>query len=140
MERIEEYRQFIRQLLTTHATVDPNSELDVECQLVFDTEQDHYQILDVGWEGYKRIYNCFIHLDIKDGKIWIQRNMTEADLGQELVEMGVPKEDIIYTVYLMLFCHCERPRAAIAASIFHLVFPTDCLKLTVLVEIEIINV
>jgi XisI protein len=33
--------------------------------------------------------------DIKDGKIWIQRNMTEADLGQELVEMGVPKEDIV---------------------------------------------
>ncbi len=95
MERIEEYRQFIRQLLTSHAAPDINSDLDVECQLVFDTEQDHYQILDVGWEGYKRIYNCFIHLDIKDCKIWIQRNMTEADLGQELVEMGVPKEDII---------------------------------------------
>jgi XisI protein len=37
----------------------------------------------------------FIHLDIKDGKIWIQRNMTGADLAQELVEMGVPKEDIV---------------------------------------------
>ncbi|MEG3845258.1 XisI protein [Microcoleus sp. herbarium14] len=95
MERIEEYRQFIRQLLTTHATPEQNSDSDVECQLVFDREQDHYQILDVGWEGYKRIYNCFIHLDIKGGKIWIQRNMTEADLGQELVEMGVPKEDIV---------------------------------------------
>jgi XisI protein len=34
-------------------------------------------------------------MDIKDGKIWIQRNMTEADLAQELVEMGVPKEDIV---------------------------------------------
>jgi XisI protein len=32
---------------------------------------------------------------IKDGKIWIQRNTTEADLAQELVEMGVPKEDIV---------------------------------------------
>ncbi len=95
MEKIEQYRQFIRQLLTSHASIDNNSDLDVECQLVFDTEQDHYQILDVGWEGYKRIYNCFIHLDIKDDKIWIQRNMTEADLGQELVEMGVPKEDIV---------------------------------------------
>ena len=44
-----------------------------------------YQLLDVGWENLKRIYNCFIHLDIKDGKIWIQRNMTEADLAQELM-------------------------------------------------------
>ena len=56
---------------------------------------DHYQLLDIGWEEYNRIYNCFIHIDIKDGKIWIQENMTENDLAQELVEMGVNKEDII---------------------------------------------
>ncbi len=36
-----------------------------------------------------------MHLDIKDGKIWIQHNMTEVDLGQELVNRGVPAEDII---------------------------------------------
>jgi hypothetical protein len=34
-------------------------------------------------------------IDIKDEKIWIQHNMTEADLGQELVEKGVPSSDII---------------------------------------------
>jgi hypothetical protein len=68
---------------------------EVEYQLVTDTEHDRYQLLDVGWQDLKRIYNCYIHLDIKDGKIWIQRNMTEADLAQELVELGVPKEDIV---------------------------------------------
>ncbi|WZI67234.1 MAG: element excision factor XisI family protein [Gloeotrichia echinulata DVL01] len=41
------------------------------------------------------MYACYIHLDIKDGKIWIQHNMTEADIGQELVEKGVPASDII---------------------------------------------
>ncbi|NMG09225.1 XisI protein [Brasilonema sp. UFV-L1] len=96
MDRLERYRQIIRQLLTSHANLESgNSDSDVECQLVFDTEHDHYQVLDVGWSGLKRIYNCFIHLDIKDSKIWIQRNMTEANLAQELVEMGIPKEDII---------------------------------------------
>lgn len=96
MERVEQYRQLIRKLLTSHADSDNrNSESEMESQLVFDTENDHYQVLDVGWNGLKRIYNCFIHIDIKDGKIWIQRNMTEADLAQELVEMGVPKEDIV---------------------------------------------
>jgi hypothetical protein len=96
MERLEQYRQAIRQLLVTHknrgkSTLDSN----VECQLIFDTERDHYQLLDIGWQDLKRIYNCFIHLDIEDGKIWIQRNMTEADLAQELVELGVAKEDIV---------------------------------------------
>jgi XisI protein len=96
MERIAQYRQAIRKLLTDRTLSDPsNSQPEIESQLIFDTEHDRYQLLDVGWEELKRIYNCFIHIDIKDGKIWIQRNMTEADLAQELVEMGVPKEDII---------------------------------------------
>jgi hypothetical protein len=95
MAKLEQYRQVIRQILSTHASAQSNSNQEVECQLIFDTEHDHYQVLDVGWEELKRVYNCFIHLDIKDGKIWIQRNMTEADLAQDLVEKGVPREDIV---------------------------------------------
>ena len=94
MERVEQYRQWVRQLLTDQARAG-YSDSTIESQLLFDSEHDHYQLLDIGWDGLKRIYTCFIHIDIKDGKIWIQRNMTEADLAQELVEMGVPKEDII---------------------------------------------
>lgn len=89
----DEYRKIIRQLLNSMSANDEAE--DIECQLVFDTENDHYQLLDVGWKGLKRVYNCFIHLDIKDGKIWIQRNMTETDLGQALVDLGVAKEDIV---------------------------------------------
>ncbi|WP_373529746.1 XisI protein [Nostoc sp.] len=94
MERVEQYRQSIRQVLTSHATFE-SSNSHIESQLVFDTEHDHYQLLEVGWEGLKRVYICIIHLDIKDGKIWIQRNMTDVDIARELVEMGMPKEDII---------------------------------------------
>jgi hypothetical protein len=94
MERIEQYRQYIRQFLSAQAKSEENP-LSVECQLVFDAEHDHYQLLDVGWEGLKRIYYCYIHLDIKDGKVWIQRNITETDIAAELVEMGLAKEDIV---------------------------------------------
>ena len=94
MERLDKYRQYVRQLLTAQAEFDQNSN-DVECQLLFDVEYDHYQLLDVGWDGLKRVYHCYIHLDIKDGKVWIQRNMTEMDVAAELVEMGVDKEDIV---------------------------------------------
>lgn len=93
MERLEQYRQIVRRLLRTQAT--KNIGEAVECQLVFDTKHDHYQLLDIGWDGLKRVYNCFIHIDIKDDKIWIQRNMTETDLAKELIEKGAIKEDII---------------------------------------------
>ena len=92
MEKIAKYRQIVRELLIAHSTT---NEPNIECQLIFDTEHDHYQILDIGWQELTRIYACYIHLDIKDGKIWIQHNMTEADLGQVLVEKGVPASDIV---------------------------------------------
>nr|WP_309741124.1 XisI protein [Chamaesiphon sp. OTE_20_metabat_361] len=49
----------------------------------------------VGWQELKRVYDTIMHFDIKDGKIWIQQNMTDVDVGQELVDMGVSKQDII---------------------------------------------
>ncbi len=92
MEKLTKYRQIVRDLLSTHAT---NNDSEIECQIICDTENDHYQLLDIGWQGYERIYASYIHIDIKDNKIWIQHNMTESDLGQELVNKGVPPEDII---------------------------------------------
>lgn len=81
MAIIEDYRQIIESVLKSHADLKTNNS-DVEYQVIFDTINDHYQLLDVGWEGLKRVYNCYIHLDIKDNKIWIQRNMTEIDIAQ----------------------------------------------------------
>ena len=51
--------------------------------------------MDVGWQELDRIYRSIIHLDIKDGKIWLQQNLTELNPAAELVSMGVPREDII---------------------------------------------
>jgi hypothetical protein len=94
MEKLNQYRQYLRQLLTAQAESD-QIETDIECQVICDSEHDHYQLLDIGWEGLKRVYSCYIHLDIKEGKIWIQRNMTEMDIAAELVAMGVAREDIV---------------------------------------------
>jgi hypothetical protein len=94
MEKIEKYRDCIKQILTKYAAYKP-SYGEVEVQVVFDTEHNHYQVVRVGWDNKQRVYGCPIHLDIKDGKIWIQQNGTEIDLGQERVNIGVPKSDIV---------------------------------------------
>ncbi|BAB72518.1 hypothetical protein DSM107007_18790 [Nostoc sp. PCC 7120 = FACHB-418] len=49
----------------------------------------------MGWEGQDWIHSCIIHIDIKNGKIWLQWNGTEDDIAADLVTMGVPKEDIV---------------------------------------------
>lgn len=70
---------------------DPN----VETQLIADAVQDHYQLVNVGWEDDHRIYGCVLHIDIKGDKIWIQQNMTEHPVAEELAAAGIPKEHIV---------------------------------------------
>lgn len=95
MDKIELYRQSIQALLQENNQHSPRNCSDVENELIFDLERDRYQLMRVGWQEFKRIYHTVMHFDIKDGKIWIQQNMTDVDVGQELVNMGIAKEDII---------------------------------------------
>jgi hypothetical protein len=92
MERIN-YRELVKTILTQHSGNDLDDRTEV--QLLFDTEREHYQVVHLGWEEQNRVYGCVIHVDIKDGKIWIQRDRTETGIANELVAAGVPKEDIV---------------------------------------------
>ncbi len=94
MDKIESYRDIIQSILTAYAAI-PIANGTIDSYTVFDTKQDHYQVVNVGWDGYRRVYGCVLHLDIKNGKIWVEQNMTEIRIAQELVDLGVPKEDIV---------------------------------------------
>jgi len=89
-----EYRKKIQQLLQELAEYG-SANGEIESQLIFDAERDHYQLVHVGWRKNHRIYGCVVHLDIKDGKIWVQHNGTEFDISVRLSEMGIPKQNIV---------------------------------------------
>lgn len=96
MERVMKYQDLVQTILERHAVYHSNQ--DTEVQLIFDPKREHYLLFRLGWEenGMRRVYGCTIHIDIKEsGKIWIQRDMTEIGVANELVEAGVPKEDIV---------------------------------------------
>jgi len=99
---VEQYREYIQQLLkerVVRSCPQPNSP-ENEKQLIIDTERDHYQIVNVGWRpNGRRNYGCILHLDIKNGKIWIQHDGIEEGIANALVELGVPKEDIVLTFH-----------------------------------------
>ncbi|NEQ08643.1 MAG: XisI protein [Moorea sp. SIO4E2] len=94
MEKVAQYREYVQRLLNQYAQDDVSND-EVEVQLIFDTDRDHYQWMNVGWEDLNRIYRSRVHLDIKDGKIWLQQNLTDLNPAEDLVEMGVPREDIV---------------------------------------------
>jgi hypothetical protein len=95
MEKLDLYRQYVEEILKGHFRPKPQK-LEVEEQILLDRERDHYQLLQVGWHDEEEpIYQPIIHIDIKNNKIWIQRDYTEVGTANELLERGVPKEDIV---------------------------------------------
>lgn len=96
MDKIEKYRKYIQEIIQKKADYSLNVAEDVEAQTIFDIERDHYQLVYVGWrKNGLRDYGCLLHIDIKDGKIWIQYDGTEGGIAYQLLELGVPKEDIV---------------------------------------------
>ncbi len=85
------YKQSIKQLLAEYETLQTDT---AKIELVFDDERGRYMAVWVGWQKYKRIHQCAIHIDIVDDEVVIQWNDTEALLDDELMDMGIPKEKI----------------------------------------------
>ncbi|PIF02862.1 MAG: XisI protein [Desulfococcus sp.] len=93
MEKIDIYRNYIRKVIDRHSH--PSAYGETEIQRISDIENNHYQLVHAGWHETERLYGCIMHLEIKDGKIWIQYDGTETGIADELAELGVPKEDIV---------------------------------------------
>ena len=94
MDKLTRYRQLVQQILQEYSEQKPANG-NIEVETIFDTQRDHYQIVHVGWEVQEWIHSCIIHIDIKGEKIWLQWNGTEDDIANNLVTVGVPKEDIV---------------------------------------------
>lgn len=94
MDKIQHYRQLIRDILTEQAHPYNHSQ-EVEPSIICDAENDHYQLAYIGWEDQRRIFGIILHFDIKDDKIWIQYNGTELSIARLLIEKGVPATDIV---------------------------------------------
>jgi XisI protein len=96
MDRLDHYRQSLKTLLKGYAdSINTNSSRAIEVETIFDTENDHYLLLDVGWQERKRIHHCILHFDIKSDKIWLQENNTDIEVDEDLTEMGISKQEIV---------------------------------------------
>jgi hypothetical protein len=98
METLTRYQQIAEEVVTHfYRLIQSVKEPGVEDQLVIDHLHGHYFILNVGWKDLKHIYASPLHLDVKDDKIWIQQDLIDVrgGIATELLDRGVPKEDIV---------------------------------------------
>jgi hypothetical protein len=94
VENLEHYRQIVEQILLEYAAI-PYAHGEIATEAIFDRQRDRYLLMDVGWDRGQRVYDPMIHVDIINGKFWVQEDNTDQPVALELVRAGVPKENIV---------------------------------------------
>ncbi len=51
--------------------------------------------MHVGWDSVRRVHGSVVHLDIIDGKVWLQYDGTSRPVADELEAAGIPRQDIV---------------------------------------------
>ena len=93
MEKIATYANILLELLKNYEQ--PKN--DMETHIITDLQKHHYQVVRMGWtDDYSFVVRIILYFQIKEnGKIWIMANWTADDIEATLMEMGVPKSDIV---------------------------------------------
>jgi len=98
MDQLVNYRTLIKQVLLRNAEYAPSLG-EIESIPVFDERSDQYFLVDFGWNRTGRVHSVILHLQIKNNKVWIERDGTEEGIAYDLLEAGIPKEDIVLAFY-----------------------------------------
>jgi XisI protein len=94
MDRVARYREIIRRTLAEYAR-GRFAAGDIRSEVIVDPDHDHFQLINVGWDGDLRIHGTVLHLDIIDGKVWVQHDGTDGPVAEALEAAGVSKDDIV---------------------------------------------
>ena len=96
MDSLVNYQQIVKALLRERehlscATLPAG--LEVTC--LFDDVTGQYALMSMGWMQGERVSGAILLLRLKNGKIWIEEDGTDAPIAADLLASGVPKEDIV---------------------------------------------
>jgi XisI protein len=96
MDRVNEYRSIIKQVLDDYYRLYTGSENpNFETFLLCDESQAQYLLMRLGWDGDRRVNRNVIHLRLRDGRIWVEEDWTEQGVATDLLAAGVEREAIV---------------------------------------------
>lgn len=73
--------------------------MNFRIEAVIVRDKDRYLLQDLSWEDGRRVYYTLVHVDIIDGKFWIQGDNTQTGIATELLAAGIPKDKIVLAFY-----------------------------------------
>ena len=95
MDKLNRYRQVVKEILTEYHQLNDKSESPIESCLMFDEDRDQYLLMLMGWQRRERIKTVTIHVRLKDRKIWIEEDWTEDGVATDLLDKGIDRDEIV---------------------------------------------
>lgn len=96
MAKLTQYRQIIQKILSDYRDWAAGAnQIGVQECISFDQEHDQYLWFHVGWDRKQRNFGVMVYLKIEQDRIWIEEDWTKQGIANELLEAGVPPEDIV---------------------------------------------
>lgn len=94
MDTRTSYREIVKDVISKYARLRP-SHGAIRLDTVFDEQQDHYALMQSGWDRGVRVRGNLIYVTLRDDKVYIEYDGIERGISEELIRRGIPKEKIV---------------------------------------------
>jgi hypothetical protein len=94
MAAVNSYADIIEQVLDVFTKI-PYAAGDLVCEAIFDRSRGRFVLMTLGWDEDERVHHPLVHIDLIDGKAWIQTDNTEHGVAPDLVRAGIPPNKIV---------------------------------------------
>jgi hypothetical protein len=93
MDTVKSYQAVIKQVISEYAKLRP-SHGNIHLEPIFDDVNSRYALMQFGWDRERRVRGNLIYMSIKDGKVSIEYDGIEGGITQDLIQRGIPQNDI----------------------------------------------
>jgi hypothetical protein len=94
MAALNAYADIVEKVLDVYTKI-PYAHGDLTCEAIFDRPLGRFVLMTLGWDDDERVHHVLMHIDIINGKLWVQADNTEHGIAPELAQAGIPKSDIV---------------------------------------------
>lgn len=100
MDTLKSDQTIVKQVIRYYAQFKP-SHGDIRLDTIFDDEQGHYALMQVGWESSnpysrgRRIRGNLIYITLREQKVWVEYDGMEQGITDDLVAAGISPERIV---------------------------------------------
>jgi len=88
------YQDIVKQVIENYAALRP-SHGNIQLEVVFDEVYNRYALMQVGWDGEKRVGGNLLYITLHDGKVYIEYDGIGHGITEDLISKGISEDDIV---------------------------------------------